>query len=67
MLIETPRLRLRPWNDWIARRSRHSTPIRRSCWIKAGPIDRAASDEKLDWYRDSFQGGRVLQLGGRES
>jgi RimJ/RimL family protein N-acetyltransferase len=55
MLIETPRLRLRPWTD--ADRAPfaalHSDPdVMRD---QGGPIDRAKSDEKLDWYGEAFE------------
>jgi RimJ/RimL family protein N-acetyltransferase len=55
MLIETPRLHLRPWAD----RHRaefaelHADP--EVMLDQGGPIDRAVSDEKLDWYSDAFR------------
>ena len=55
MLIETPRLRLRPWNDLDRApfAALHADP--EVMLDQGGPIDRAASDEKLDWYREAFK------------
>jgi RimJ/RimL family protein N-acetyltransferase len=54
-VIETPRLRLRSWTD--ADRAPfaalHADPV--VMQDQGGPIDRAASDEKLDWYREVFE------------
>src|SRR5262245_41734939 len=55
MLIETPRLRLRPWTDRDrgAFAELHADPD--VMLDQGGPIDRAASDEKLDWYNEAFE------------
>ena len=55
MRIETPRLLLRPWNDddRAPFAALHADP--EVMLDQGGPIDRAASDEKLDWYREAFE------------
>ncbi len=55
MRIETPRLRLRPWEerDRAPFAALHADPV--VMLDQGGPIDRAASDEKLDWYREAFE------------
>jgi RimJ/RimL family protein N-acetyltransferase len=55
MLIETLRLRLRPWTDMDrdAFATLNADPI--VMLDQGGPIDRAASDEKLDWYSEAFR------------
>jgi RimJ/RimL family protein N-acetyltransferase len=54
MPIETSRLRLRPWTslDRETFAALHADP--QVMLDQGGPIDRAASDEKLDWYREAF-------------
>lgn len=54
MIIATPRLRLRPWreDDGAGFAALHADPEVMA--DLGGPIDRAASDAKLDRYRAAF-------------
>ena len=55
MIIETPRLRLRPWraSDLDTFVALHADP--EVMWDQSGPISRAESSAKFDRYRAAFE------------
>jgi RimJ/RimL family protein N-acetyltransferase len=62
MMIETPRLRLRLWQDRDrdAFADLHADPA--VMQDQGGPIDRTASDAKLDRYRALYNSHRICRL-----